>query len=259
MGDDGFRKKHSIFWAAVVMLVAGCGGGYRLQLTDGGETLYRCDGKGSPVVVYRVGANGSVTLYDEDDPAARRYLAGRTAGKRIDGYLESLRAGGAAGGRGDEAERRRRIERIKAAAKRTEYDPIFVMIHEPAFDPQMDRTVDDPHRSKERMAQWLARTISADDTLQVTPQLADVDIFSQSYFKVSKTFNIQTHRMSETNVFHFRVDIHSRYLPEDRYSIEETGHWFESERIIQRAARRVGKIIKTMIGPNIPAERYKYL
>ena len=89
--------------------------------------------------------------------------------------------------------------------------------------------------------------------------MADVDIFSESYFEESQAFNTHTRKMVTMNAFHFKVAIRSNYLPEDRCTIVESGNWYENERIIQRAAARVRAIIKTRIGPNIPAERYKYL
>ena len=61
------------------------------------------------------------------------------------------------------------------------------------------------------------------------------------------------------NAFHVEFDIQSAYLPDDRFTVVESGNWYDNEAIIQRAATRVRTIIKHRIGPTIPAERYKFL
>ncbi len=244
---------------ALVAVLAACSAGYRLQRSNGVETLYRVDKNGRATVVYVVNENGTVTVLDENDPVAKRYLANYQVQQQVETYLDKLQAQKKDRDKSNEAADQLRIRRIKAAPKRGDLDPIFVMVHEPALGPKMAGNAKDAKQTRQRMQKFIAEKINADQTIRVTSRMADVDIFPQSYFAETRAFNTQTRRMVKVKAFHFKVDIQSKYLPEDHYIIEESGHWFENEQVILRATLRAGKIIRTMIGPNIPAERYKYL
>jgi len=249
-------------WALLVALViglTGCGAGYRLHRANGAETLYRFDKNGHADIVYVVNEDGSMTVHDENDPVAKRYMANQHSQKQVKAHLDMLQTQKTVGPKRSPAASQLRIRQVKKARKRDDFDPIFVAVHEPALGPKMAQNGNDAKMTRQRILKFIKKEMTADRTIRVTSHMPDVDLFSESYFKEAAAFNTQTRKMVKMAAFHFKVDIQSKYLPEDNYTIEESGHWFENEMVIQRAMARVSKIIRKRIGPTIPAERYKFL
>lgn len=240
-------------------VVCACSAGYHLQASSGIETLYRMNHDGSRTIVCQIDGSGAVRECDLGDPVARRYAANKQNEKRVSAYLNQLQAQKEINRQTLEARKQHRIAQIKSARKRSQADPIFVTVHEPSLCPGMAQSVKTAQATKQRIRDVVSTEIDTDRTIRVTTHLADVEVFLESYFKETLAFNTQTLRMVKMNAFHFKVAVQSKYLPEDHYTIEESGNWFENEHIIQRAAARVSRIIREKIGPTIPAERYKYL
>lgn len=244
---------------ALTAAVCACSTGYHLQASSGIETLYRMNHDGSRTIVCQMDRSGVMRECDLGDPVARRYVANKQNEKRVSAYLNQLQAQKKINHQTLEARKQHRIAQIKSARKRSHDDPIFVTVHEPSLCPEIARNVKTAQSTKQRIRDAVSKQIDTDRTIRVTTHLADVEVFLESYFRETLAFNTQTRRMVKVKAFHFKVAVQSKYLPEDHYTIEESGNWFENEHIIQRAAARVSKIILKKIGPTIPAERYKYL
>lgn len=255
-----YQSGKSILWSMVLVLslsLAGCGGrAYHKQMVDGVEKVYYKDETGQKRVVYQVEKDGSVTVYDENDPMYKNFAAGQKWGKVADQYVAELERKKEERAKKAEQERLERIQHIRDAKKRRPYDPIFVSVHEPQMeskDPQAAR------KTTARVHQFVCGQIDSDKVLRIASGRPDVEVFSKIYFKQGLGFDKKTRRPVSVAVFYFEFNVRSNYLPEDNYTFEEHGHWMQNQQIVQRASDRIRKVIKNMIGPNIPAERDKYL
>ncbi len=136
----------SVLWSMIVVLLlslAGCGGKiYHKQVVDGVETVYYKDDAGQKKVVYQVREDGSVTVYDENDPMYKNYVAGQKWGKVAKQYVAELERKKEERAIKAEQARLKRIQHIREAEKRRPHDPIYVSVHMPQMeskDPQAAR------------------------------------------------------------------------------------------------------------------------
>lgn len=257
------RKPKMVIWGMLFMLsfaLAACGGRmYHTKVENGVKSVYYKDENGQQKVVYQINQDGSVTVYDEDDVMYQNYVAQQKWNKIATEYKADLDR--------KKAEREKRLaeahlERIQAirdAKKRRSSAPIYVSVHMPTIE---SKKADSAQRTAQRIHQAVCEQLDADRILRVTKQKADkadVEVFPKVYFKQEVGYSKKTKKLVPMYVFYFEFNVRSNYLPEDNYTFEEHGHWIYNQKIVADGTERISKIIKKMIGPNIPAERYKYL
>ena len=254
------RYPKSIFGSVLLIFlisVIGCGGRvYHNQKLNGVETVYYNDENGQKKIVYQVNQDGSVTAYDENDPMFKNYMRAQQWNKVAKQYKEELDRKKEERAQRAEQARIERIQRIRDAKKRRPADPIYVTVHMPQIESKDPQSA---QKTASRVHQFVTDQIRSDRVLLITSRKSDVEVFSKIYFKQGLGFDKKTRRPVPVALFYFETNVQSNYLPEDTYTFEEHGHWMENQQIVQRATERINKIIKNMIGPSIPAERYKFL
>ena len=242
----------------LVSALIGCAEGYRLHRSDGAETLYHIDRNGTRQIVYVVDTDGTLQIHDQEDPIIKRFYADHQIDAPIRGGLNSASQENETG-RKTMAAKLIRIGRVKAAEKRDESDPIFVTLHDAEVGPVTPRFTRGVEQTRQRFRKLVTDVLSQDKIIRLTPEMGDVEVSFKSYFMETSSVNVKTHKLVTVDAFYFEAHVRSNYLPEDRYTIKELGHWMDSREVIRRTAQRVGKVIKERIGTNIPKERIKYL
>lgn len=243
----------------IALVLTGCAGGYRLHRSDGVETLYHIDRDGTKQIVYVVDEDRTLRIHDMEDPIIKRFFANHQIDTPLDRGLNFSPEDNAAAPPKWMAAKLIRIGRVKAAKKRDDSDPIFVMLHDAEVGPLMPRFTRGAEQTQLRFRKLLTNALSQDRVLSLTPEMGDVDVFFKSYFMETSAVNVKTHKVVTVNAFCFEAHIRSNYLPEDSYTIKELGHWMDSRDVIKRTADRIGRVIKERIGPNIPKDRLKFL
>ena len=219
------------------------------------QCIYK-DKDGQKKVVYEVNADGTVTVYDENDQMYKNYVAGQKWSKVASGYQAELERKAAEREKRAEQARLQRIQSIRVARKRHPSDPIYVLVHRTEIEAEDQKSAKE---TAKRVHQFVIEQVSNDRIIKTTNKKPDVEVFSKIYFKQGLGYDKKKGKPVAVPLFYFEFTVRSSYYPEDNYTFEEHGHWMKNQQIVQQATERIKKIIKNMIGPNIPAERYKYL
>lgn len=254
------RKPKMMIWGMLIMLsfsLVACGGRmYHTKVENGVKSVYYKDENGRQKVVYQINQDGSVTVFDEDDVMYQNYVAQQKWNKIATEYKADLDHQKAEREKRLAEARLERIQAIRDARKRRSSAPIYVSVHMPAIEA---KKADSAQRTAKRIHQAVCEQLDADRILRVKKQKADVEVFPKVYFKEEVGYNKKTKKLVPMYVFYFEFNVRSNYLPEDNYTFEEHGHWIYNQKVVADGTDRISKIIKKMIGPNIPAERHKYL
>ena len=75
MSGSLFRRAASLCIGLSVLVVLGCGAGYRTTVKNGHESVYYVDENGNKKLVYEIAEDGTVTIHDENDPKAQALMA----------------------------------------------------------------------------------------------------------------------------------------------------------------------------------------
>lgn len=250
------RRVALICVATSLIVVFGCGAGYRTTVKNGHETVYCVDEDGNKRLVYEIAKDGTVTIHDETDPKAQAIMAQqeRTEQARI---LEA-----------------ERIERIQQSPKRNPYDPIFVALYTVELDEKLiqaqhsDGAVDKQIRGQfdkdpiirligmdsVKQSEWaqLGKALSGRSVNE--GPAADVDVISRGYLKEVYGFDKKTGKPASMMAVVFEATIKCNYLPAE-FTVSEEGNVLLNSQVSNRFADKIKAVIKNEIGPTIPVDR----
>ena len=254
------RRAHIFLVFAVmsilVLQLVGCGAGYRSSTSNGHEKVYRVDEQGNKTLVYEVAKDGTVTIHDENDPRAQQVIA---AQQRADMVREA------------EADR---IERIMMAPKRATDDPIFVALHQTQLDDglqeaqhsdgavftefrkhfETDPVIELVSEEDMRGREWaeLGKALAGKSPNEAPA--ADIEVVSRGYLKEVAGINRQTGKPGKMVAVVFEATITCNFAPAE-YTVTESGNIFRNTEVTKKFADHIKEIIKSKIGPTIPADR----
>jgi hypothetical protein len=251
-----FQRVALVCLALSVLVVFGCGAGYRTTVKNGHETVYYVDEDGNKRIVYEIAKDGTVTIHDESDPKAQALMAQQERKEQA----EALEA--------------ERIERIQQAPKRKPEDPIFVALHSVELDDQLkqaqhsDGAVDREIRGRfdkdpvirlvgmdaMKQSDWkqLGKALSGRSVNEAPA--ADVDVISRGYLKEIYGFDKNTGKPASMVAVVFEATIKCNYIPEE-YTVTEEGNVLLNNQVSDRFVEKIKAVIKNQIGPTIPADR----
>jgi len=240
-----------------VLAASGCvGTHYNTKTVNGHKTVTKVDEEGNKTVIYEVNKDGSTVIHDESDPMAQQYLA------------EKRRAEQA------RVEEDARQERIRIARKRNAADPIYVALLPTELGTNLasaqhtDGAVYEQIR-KEFQDDPVIRLVSKEDLrrrewTQIGKALtggsssmgpaADVTVKSNGDLKEVVGISRSTGKPAKGVQIVLEAKISSNFLPAE-YSVRESGNVFNNVEMTKRFAAQIKQIIKTRIGPDIPADR----
>lgn len=246
----------AVLLAAFAFAAFGCMAGYRTTTKNGHESVYRVDEDGTKTLVYEKAKDGTVTIHDETDPKAQQIMEAQVA-------MEESKAADLA-----------RIERIKAAPKREWGEPIFVALYDVELGPKLKEA----QHSEAAVYAEVAKNFESDDVIQLVSASdlknrqfvemakmyqgksskeappADVNVVSKAYLKEVYGLSKSTGKPASAWYVVFEAVVSCNYLPAS-YTITEEGNMFQNAEITRRFAEKVKTVIKTNIGPTLPADR----
>jgi hypothetical protein len=241
---------------SLVLLLVGCGAGYRTVVNNGSKKVYRVDDEGKKTLVYEVSKDGVTTIHDESDPMAQQQVAAQERAAQAQQAEEE------------------RLESIRQAPKRRIGDPIYVALYDIQLGEKLqqaqksDGAVDAQYR-KEFESDGVITLVSNEDLKKgeytqianamagMSPNrapAADVDVVSKAYVKEVVGINKQTGKPGSMMAVVFEATISSNYLPAE-YTVTEQGNIFQNVQVTKRFADEIKSIIKETIGPTLPANR----
>lgn len=256
------HRKICLKWGWIfilVMIVTGCGTGYRIHRSDGVETLYHINGSGDKRIIYVVNDDGVLKVHDENDPLIQDFFFDKQLDNEMALFFDKLNAEKSAHEKKLETQKLIRIGRIKAAKKRGETDPIHVALHDTYLGPAISHRMGSIERTKQRFKQFIIEEMNTDRIICIARHAADVEIHFKGYIKETAALNIKTHKLVPVNAFHFEAHVQSNYLPDHRQTIKGLGHWQHHQEVIKGTVQRVNKFIKEEIGSTIPKNRKPFL
>ena len=246
----------AVLLAALTFAILGCGAGYRTSTSNGHEKVYRVDDEGNKTLVYEVAKDGTVTIHDETDPRAQQVAQAKA-------NVEKSKAADAA-----------RVEAIMGAEKRHPHDPIRVALYDIELGPKLEKA----QHSDRAVAEEVLKNFESDDLIQLVTadqvknrDLAevvamysgksskkappsDVNVISKAYLKEVYGINKGTGKPDSAWYVVFEATIVCNYLPAV-YTVSEEGNMFQNEAVTRRFAEKIMNVIKSDIGPTIPADR----
>jgi hypothetical protein len=69
--------------AVLCLALTACAGGYYTSKVNGEKKVYRVDEQGTKTLVYETDPNGQTTIYDTQDPMAKRQVAAQEMAEQI--------------------------------------------------------------------------------------------------------------------------------------------------------------------------------
>ena len=254
------RRTSRLFLAAgtVLLLVAfsGCGAGYRSKNINGVKTVTYVDEKGNARDIYRIDKDGRTTIYDENDPMARQLVAQQAAAERM------------------EQARNERLDRIKAAPKRTAKDPIYVVL----FETELGENLAKAEKPKgavykafrkefenDRICKLInpkklkgntGREIKAflENPLSPESTVADVSVTSRAFLEEQYGISKKTGKPAQMMALVYEATVTSHFLPKT-FTVRESGHILNNPEVTRKFAAKVRRIIIEEVGPTIPKNR----
>lgn len=221
------------------------------------EKTYRYDEGGTKVLVYEVDRTGQLIVHDPTDKRAQQMMSGRKAEQKA------------------EAEQAARMDKIKLAPKRKPSDPIFVNLK-----PIDDRAVQLTEKQKKDVHDYLRKHLENDRIIRLDfeekPEQAtdrkgvrrnarnavkdlgakknnaDVDVA----IKVIYEMGIGGHngKLKEVKNLGFHATIKNNWM-RDTYEAKGGCSLLDIPNGTQRFTDKVKQVIRTDVGPNIPADR----
>ena len=131
-----------------------------------------------------------------------------------------------------------------------------MLVHKPEIEVKGGVKEND---TSDRIQAAVKDQLRSESILRITEYKPDVAVASLIYFKQGIGYDKKKKKAVGVPLMYYKFTIRSAYLPEDTYTFEEHGNWITNQQIIERATGRMQRIITKMIGPNIPAERNKFL
>lgn len=249
------------FAAFALFIVAACAvpGSYVNSRANGVEKTYRYDEGGKKVLVYEIDRTGELIVHDPNDKMAQMRMAGRKGEQKA------------------EAADAARQKKIMLAPKRDSKDPIFVNIKSVEFIGDKLKLTE---KDKQNVRDSFRKAFENDSVIRLTPEdqtnptggkqsvrsafkdlgrevsakksNADVDIV----LKVTYGAGIGGHKgkLVEVPAMAFTAMIINRWM-RDQYEEKGGSSTLDIPGSTSRLAERIKRVIRTDIGPNIPADR----
>jgi hypothetical protein len=256
MSRTALKYLIAVLLAAFAFAAFGCMAGYRTTTKNGHESVYRVDEDGTKTLVYEKDKDGTLTIHDETDPRAQRMMEAQAA-------MEQSQAADAA-----------RIERIKAAPKRPSGEPIYVALYDIELGPKLkeaqhsdgavmaevvknfesDDVINLVSASELKSRQWveMAKMSQGKSSKEAPP--ADVNVVSKAYLKEVYGISKSTGKPASAWYVVFEAVVSCNYLPAE-YTVTDEGNMFQNAQVTKRFVDKVKTVIKTNIGPTLPADR----
>ncbi len=225
----------STCFAAALVTIAACSGGYYTTDVNGEKKDYRVDEHGVKKPVSETGQIGTITLHEVDDP--------KMAERSSAGMVE-------------------RLEQKDPAPKRQPNDPIYVSLAPPVLDPEMEKA----ERKKGAVAEQIRSEFAADPIIKLIEEnrnqsglmkphvlaSADVEVSPKVSLKEAYGIDRKTGKPSKMLAVVFEATITSQVSPAT-YNVSESGHALRTLEISKRFTTQVKQVILDKIGPTIPA------
>jgi hypothetical protein len=251
-----FRRVASICIALSLLVVIGCGAGYRTTVKNGHETVYYVDEDGNKKLVYEIAKDGTVTIHDENDPKAQQLIAQQERIEQAKVLEEE------------------RIARIEQAPKRQPDDPIFVAM----YDVELDEKLKQAQHSEGAVNQQIRGEFDKDPIIRLIGMdsmkdndwaklgkalggrsvnegpASDVNVVSRGYLKEVYGVDKKTGKPASMVAVVFEATITCNYLPAT-FTVSEEGNVLLNKQVSSRFADKIKYVIKNQIGPTIPADR----
>ena len=258
VGNERWVSRLFLATGMVLLLAAfsGCGAGYRSRNINGVKTVTYVDENGNARDIYRVEKDGRTTIYDENDPMARRLVAQQAASAKM------------------EQARNERLDRIKAAPKRASRDPIYVVLFETelgenlakaekpegavykAFRKEFEHDRICKLVNPRKMKGNAGREIRAflENPLSPESTVADVSVTTRAFLEEQYGISKKKGKPARMVALVFEATITSHFLPRT-FTVRESGHILNNPEVTRKFAAKVRRIIVEEVGPTIPKDR----
>ena len=232
--------------AVLCFSLTACAGGSYTSKVNGGKQVYRVDEQGAKILVYETDQNGQTTIYDAEDPMAKRQVAAQEMGEQI------------------RAKKAARLESLSAVPNRQSRDSIYVNLASPVLDGKMQQA----EKSKGAVAQQIRNEFASDPIIKLVPgnqdtarlgkspvtqSTAHVEVSSKVSLKEVYGVNRQTGKPGKMVAVVFEAIITSQ-VPPATYTVSETGHVLNNVEASKRFAQQIRQVIVEKIGPRIPTK-----
>ncbi|MFO0699021.1 MAG: hypothetical protein U0236_07315 [Nitrospira sp.] len=239
-----FRMISSVYGAAALFLIVGCSSNYYTADVNGEQKVYRVGEQGEKTLVYETDLQGKTTIYDVDDPMAKRQMAAQEAA-----LTSNLK-------------KTERPEQASSTSKRLPNEPIYVDLGPVELDEQMQKA----ERAKGAVADQIRSELVANPVIKLVernqersgllkPHLSagvDVEVSSKVSLKEAYGIDRKTGKPVKMLAVVFEARITSQ-SPPATYTVSESGHAQRNLEVSKRFAKQVRQVIVEKIGPNIPA------
>lgn len=221
-------------WCVVVVLMSGgCSSNYYTANVNGEQKVYRVDERG-----------GKTTVYDANDPMAKRQVASQ----EVAGELN--------------LKTNERLAQSNNGSRRQPNEPIYVDLAPAILDDQMQKA----ERAKGAVAEQIRSEFVADPMIKLIerdqersgllkPHLsagADVEVLPKVSLKEAYGIDRKTGKPVKMLAVVFEATITSQ-TPPATYTVSESGHAQRNLEVSKRFAKQVKQVILQQIGPTIPA------
>ncbi|HMS82401.1 MAG TPA: hypothetical protein PKD12_01970 [Nitrospira sp.] len=228
---------------AVVLLSVGCSSNYYTAEANGEQKVYRVGEQGEKTLVYETDLEGKTTIYDFDDPMAKRQMVVQEAA--VTSNLKKTE----------------RPEQASSAPKRQPNEPIYVELAPVELDEQMQKA----ERAKGAVADQIRSELVADPVIKLVernqersgllkPHLSagvDVEVSPKVSLKEAYGLDRKTGKPVKMLAVVFEARITSQ-SPPATYTVSESGHAQRNLEVSKRFAKQVRQVILEKIGPTIP-------
>lgn len=233
------RRVGTLWCAAAGLLIVGCASNYHTANVGGEQKVYRVDHQGGKTLVYETDVQGRITIYDPEDPMAKRQAAAQeVAMKKAEG-----------------------LDPASSAGKRQPKEPIYVDLAPAELDEQMQKA----ERAKGAVADQIRSEFVADPIIKLVernqersgllkPHLSagvDVEVAPKVSLKEAYGIDRKTGKPAKILAVVFEATITSQ-APPATYKVSESGYAQRNLEVSKRFAKQVKQVILEKIGPNIP-------
>lgn len=238
------RMISSVCGAVAVLLTVGCSTHYAIDNVDGEQKVYRVDDQGGKTLVYETDLQGTTTIYDANDPMAKRQVVSQEAAGEVN------------------VKKSDRLDQASQVSRRPPNEPIYVDLAPAELDEQMQKA----ERAKGAVSDQIRSEFVADPMIKLIERNqeqsgllkrhlsagADVEVSSKVSLKPAYGIDRKTGKPVKMLAVVFEATITSQ-SPPATYTVSESGHAQRNLEVSKRFANQVKRVIMEKIGPNIPA------
>lgn len=238
------RMMRFVWCVVVVLMSGGCSSNYYTANVNGEQKVYRLDERGGKTLVYETDLQGKTTIYDANDPMAKRQVASQEVA-----WEHNLKTN-------------ERLAQSNNGSRRQPNEPIYVDLAPAELDEQMQKA----ERAKGAVAEQIRSEFIADPMIKLIardqersgllkPHLsagADVEVSPKVSLKEAYGIDRKSGKPVRMLAVVFEATITSQ-TPPATYTVSESGHVQRNLEVSKRFAKQVKQLILEKIGPNIPA------